>query len=251
MHNNTYASRPIQETRSLDVGLREHMGHVYQTMTFGMIITALTAWIVSALSMTTIEGQRQWTEFGMTLFNSPLKWVIAFAPLVVIIMAGAAMRRLSPAGLRMAFYGVAALIGVSMATLVLAFTGTSIAVTFFATAAGFAALSLFGYTTNKDLSRFGTFLIVGLIGLIIVMIANIFMQSPALAFAISVVGVLIFAGLTAYDTQRAKTQYVQMVSAGSPADEINKMATMSALSLYLDFINLFQFLLHFMGVRNE
>lgn len=247
MRNTAHLSRPMAAERAFDVGLREHMNRVYRTMATGMSVTALTAWMVSALSF----NGRQPTELGQILFYSPLKWVIAFAPLVLIFMIGPAMRRLSAGGLRMAFYGVAALIGISMATLLIAFTGASIATAFLATAAGFAGLSLYGYTTQKDLSGFGAFLFVGLIGLIVVMIANIFIQSSAVALAISVIGVLIFAGLTAHDTQRAKTEYLQLRSAGAGEDEISKYATLGALSLYLDFVNLFQFILQLIGVRDE
>lgn len=251
MHNETYV-RPQTSTQSVfDAGLRDHMNQVYRTMTAGMSVTALSAWLISALSVSNTGGTRQLTEFGQLLFASPLKWVVAFAPLVLIFMAGAAMRKLSPAGLKMAFYGVAALIGVSMSTLLLTFTGGSIATAFLATAAGFAGLSLWGYTTQKDLSGFGAFLFVGVIGLIIVMIANIFIQSSVLMLAVSFIGVLIFAGLTAHDTQRAKTEYLALSQAGAGQDEISKFATMSALSLYLDFVNMFQFLLNLIGVREE
>lgn len=249
MQNEFYA-RPQASTQvNFDVGLREHMNQIYRTMGVGMLITALSAWLIYGLSVTAVNGNRQFTAFGDAVFASPLKWVIAFAPLVLIFMAGTAMRKLSPAGLKLAFYGVAALMGVSMSTLLLVFTGGSIATAFLATAAGFAGLSLFGYTTQKDLSGLGSFLLVGVIGLIVVMIANIFIQSSVIMLAVSAIGVLVFAGLTAYDTQRAKAEYITLSQTGVGQDELSKLATMSALSLYLDFVNMFQFLLNFIRVR--
>lgn len=253
--NHDFHAHPLREGMSaaapaVDAGLREHMLSIYRTMTSGMLITAATAWMVSALSITTTPGgQRMMTDFGNALFGTPLKWVVAFAPLVLMLIAIPMMGRLSSGALRAGFYAIAAVFGVSMASILLAFTGASIATAFLATAAGFAGLSLWGYTTKRDLGPVASFLIVGLIGLIVVMIANIFVQSAGIAFAISLIGVVLFAGLTAADTQRAKQDYLN--SRFADEETLGKMATMSALSLYLDFINLFQFLLNFLGVRRD
>lgn len=234
----------------VDVGLREHMLSIYKMMTSGMLITAATAWIVSALSVSsTPDGQRVMTDFGNALFGTPLKWVVAFAPLVMLLFAIPMMGRLSSGAMRAGFYAIAAVFGVSMASILLAFTGASIATAFLATAAGFAGLSIWGYATKRDLGPVASFLVVGLIGLIVVMIVNIFIQSTGVALAVSAIGVLIFAGLTAADTQRAKQEYLASRFSGEEA--LGKMATMSALSLYLDFLNLFQFLLSFLGVRRD
>lgn len=238
------------EASLLDAGLRDHMLSVYRMMGIGMLVTAITAWLVSALSVrTTPEGQMMLTEFGRIIFDTPLKWVVAFAPLLLLLIAIPMMGRLSAAALRTGFYAIAAIFGVSMSAILLMFTGVSIAMTFLATAAGFAGLSLWGYTTRKNLGPLGAFLIVGLVGMIVVMIANVFIKSSGVSFAISALGILIFAGLTASDTQRAKVSYLSSRSMDS--DTLGKMAVMSALSLYLDFINLFQILLDFMGVRRE
>ncbi|HRO13691.1 MAG TPA: Bax inhibitor-1/YccA family protein [Paracoccus sp. (in: a-proteobacteria)] len=227
-----------------DEGLRAYMNKVYSLMCVGMLVTAAAAWGLSELA---IGPDGKASEFGRMLYQSPLKWVIMFLPLVMVFAFGAAMRRLSVQGATLLFYAFAVAMGASLSWIFLAYTSTSIVTTFVATAAGFAGLSLFGYTTRRDLSGMGRFLMIGLIGLLVVMIVNIFMQSPGLQFAISAVGVLIFAGLTAYDTQNIKNTYLEM--AGSDADFIGKAAIMGALTLYLDFLNLFMFLLNFMGER--
>jgi len=179
------------------------------------------------------------------VFVTPLRWVVALAPLGFVFAMSFGINRMKTSTVQLLFWGFAIAMGLSLSSLLLVYTGPSIAATFFATAGAFAGLSLFGYTTKKDLSGFGTFLIMGVVGLLIAMLVNMFFPMPALAMAISVLGVLIFAGLTAYDTQRLKNEYY--VLAGT--EYAGKAVVMGALSLYLDFINMFQFLLSFMGDR--
>ncbi|WP_170422898.1 Bax inhibitor-1/YccA family protein [Ruegeria arenilitoris] len=240
----------------IDEGLRAHMNKVYGTMSVGMLITFAAAWAISGLATTTdpsaaaaqISESKYLTSFGYTLFASPLKWVIMFAPLAFVFGFSAGINRLSAAGAQTVFYLFAAVMGVSISWIFLVFTGQSIIQVFLITAIAFAGLSLYGYTTKKDLSAMGTFLIMGVIGLIVASIVNIFLASSAVAFAISVIGVLIFAGLTAYDTQNIKTTYLQMAHSGDQ-EWLGKAAIMGALSLYLDFINMFMFLLQLFGNR--
>ena len=227
-------SRAVQ----IDEGLRAHMNKVYGTMSVGMLITFAAAWAISGLAVTTdpsaaaaqLSADKFLTQFGYSIYASPLKWVIMFAPLAFVFGFSAAINRLSASAAQ------------------LVFTGESIIQVFLITAIAFAGLSLFGYTTKKDLSAMGTFLVMGLIGLIVASVVNIFLASSAMAFAISAIGVLIFAGLTAYDTQNIKNTYLQMAHSGDQ-EWLGKAAIMGALSLYLDFINLFMFLLQFLGNR--
>ncbi|WP_170758586.1 Bax inhibitor-1 family protein [Ruegeria lacuscaerulensis] len=240
----------------IDEGLRAHMNKVYGTMSVGMLITFAAAWAISGLATTAdpsaaaaqLSADKYLTSFGYTLFASPLKWVIMFAPLAFVFGFSAGINRLSAAGAQTVFYIFAAVMGVSISWIFLVFTGQSIIQVFLITAIAFAGLSLYGYTTKKDLSAMGTFLMMGLIGLIVAMVVNIFLASPAMAFAISIIGVLIFAGLTAYDTQNIKNTYLQMAHSGDQ-EWLGKAAIMGALSLYLDFINMFMFLLQFFGSR--
>ena len=230
------------QTAQIDAGLRAHMNKVYGLMSVGMAITGGVAWAVgtSPELMSVLRSP----EGGMTI----LGWVVMFAPLIMVFAFGALLNRLSVAGAQLFFYVYAALMGLSLSWIFLAFTNTSIAQTFFVTAIAFAALSLYGYTTKRDLSAMGTFLMMGVIGLLVAMVVNIFLASSALAFAISAIGVLIFAGLTACDTQSIKTTYLQHAQAGD-SEWLGKAAIMGALQLYLDFINMFMFLLQFMGNR--
>ena len=240
----------------IDAGLRAHMNKVYGTMSAGLFITFLAAWALSNLAVTSdpasatamIGEGKYLTSFGNAIYLSPLKWVIMLAPLVFIFGFGAAANRMSAAGVQLLFYVFAAVMGLSLSSIFLVFTGQSIIQVFLITAISFAGLSLVGYTTKKDLSAMGAFLIMGLIGLIVASIVNMFMQSGAMAFAISVIGVLIFAGLTAYDTQKIKTTYLEMAHSGDQ-EWLGKAAIMGALSLYLDFINLFVMLLQLLGNR--
>ena len=238
----------------IDEGLRAHMNKVYGTMSVGMLITALAAWAVSGLAVSEVPTGAQigadtyLTQFGVAIYASPLKWLVIFAPLLFVFGFSAGINRMSAATAQTVFYAFAAVMGVSISSIFLVFTGMSIVQTFLVTAAAFAGLSLYGYTTKRDISGWGAFLIMGVIGLIVAMVINIFVASAALAFAISVIGVLIFAGLTAYDTQRIKTEYIQHAQTAD-SEWLGKSAIMGALSLYLDFINLFMFLLQFMGSR--
>lgn len=221
----------------IDEGLRAHMNKVYGLMSVAMVLTGAVAWGVG-----TNETLLQ------LIFGTAFKWVAIFLPLAMVFAFGALISRLSAAAAQLYFYAYSAAMGLSISTIFAVYTGSSIAQTFFATAAAFAGLSLYGYTTKRDLSGMGSFLIMGLIGLIVASVVNIFMASDALSFAISLIGVLLFAGLTAYDTQNIKVTYVQHAAAGD-AEWLGKAAVMGALQLYLDFINLFMFLLQFLGNR--
>jgi len=185
----------------------------------------------------------------MSLFTGMSRWVVMFAPLIVVFAMGSMINRLRASTAQLIFYGFSALMGLSISYIFMIYTSVSIAQTFLVTAIAFAGLSLYGYTTKRDISGMGSFLIMGVIGLIVASIINIWMQSPALMYAISILGVLIFAGLTAYDTQKIKNTYIQMARNGQ-SEWIEKSAIMGALSLYLDFLNMFMFLLHLFGNRN-
>ncbi len=237
-------------TRSaeIDAGLRAQMNKVYGTMSVGLAITALAAWAFAGLATVPGAEGTALTPFGQAIYASPLKWVIMLAPLGMVFGFGAAINRISAAGAQLFFYAFAVLMGLSLSSIFLIYTGVSIAQTFLVTSIAFAGLSLYGYTTQRDISGWGTFLIMGVIGLIVASVVNIFLGSPALQFAVSILGVLIFAGLTAYDTQRIKTDYI--AHASQMDDEwLAKSAIMGALTMYLNFINLFMFLLQFMGNR--
>ncbi len=218
-----------------DAGLRSYMLKVYNYMASGVLLTGIVAMLFAGSSI----GQ------NIMLGGGLLRWVIIFAPLAFVFAMSFGFNRMSTATLNLMFWAFATVMGLSMSTVFMVFTGVSIAQTFFAVTAAFLGLSLWGYTTKKDLSGFGTFLIMGVVGLLVAMIINIFLQSTAMHFAISAIGVLLFAGLTAYDTQKIKSMYAYV--AGS--DMEGKVVIMGALNLYLDFINMFQFLLSFMGNR--
>ncbi len=241
----------------IDEGLRAHMNKVYGTMSVGMLITALAAWAISGLATTTDPSQAVvqmgngtlLTGFGAAIYTSWLRWVIMFAPLAVLFFGfGVVFQRASAAAAQLFFFGFAALMGLSLSSIFLIFTSYSIVQTFLVTAIAFAGLSIWGYTTKRDISGWGSFLIMGVIGLLVAIVVNIFLQSPAVAFAISGIGVLIFAALTAYDTQNIKNQYLAHVHAGDQ-EWLDKSAIHGALSLYIDFLNMFQFLLMFLGSR--
>ena len=230
-------------TARIDEGLRAHMNKVYGLMSVGMVLTGGVAWAVG-----TSPALLSIFRDPMTLQPNLLGWAVMFAPLIMAFAFGAMLNRLSVAAAQFMFYTFAAVMGLSISWIFAVFTGISIAQTFFVTAIAFAGLSLYGYTTKKDLSGWGTFLIMGVIGLIVAMIVNIFLQSPAIMFAVSVLGVLIFAGLTAYDTQAIKQEYIDHAAHGDQ-EWLEKSAIMGALRLYLDFINMFMFLLQFLGNR--
>lgn len=242
------------QAAAIDQGLRAHMNKVYGTMSVGMLITALAAWAISNLATTgdpanavaQMGNGTLLTGLGAAIYTSPLRWVIMFAPLLMVFGFGAAANRMSAGGAQILFYAFAALIGLSLSSIFIFYTSFSIVQTFLVTAIAFAGLSLWGYTTKKDISGWGAFLVMGLIGLMVVMVVNIFLGSPALMFAISAIGLLIFAGLTAYDTQNIKNQYVAHAHHGDQ-EWLDKSATFGALNMYLNFLNMFQFLLMFMG----
>lgn len=225
-----------------DEGLRSYMLRVYNLMALGLVITGVAAFGTSALAVSNGEL----TALGQALYLSPLKWVVMLAPLAMVFFLSFRIEKMSVSAAQTTFWVYAALMGLSLSSIFLVFTGASIAQTFFVTAASFGALSLYGYTTKRDLSAMGSFLIMGLFGLIIASVVNIFLASSALHFAISVIGVLIFAGLTAYDTQSIKDTYYEVQGNHEMA---GRSAIIGALRLYLDFVNLFMFLLQFLGNR--
>jgi len=250
----TGAAAGAARTATIDGGLSAHMNKVYGTMSVGMLITALAAWAVSGLAVSEVptdmmirEGEYL-TAFGAAIYASPLKWVIMFAPLLFVFGLSAGINRMSAGAAQITFYAFAAVMGVSISSIFLVFTGLSIVQIFLVTAIAFAGLSVWGYTTQKDLSGWGTFLIMGVIGLVVASIVNIFLASPAIMFAVSALGVLIFAGLTAYDTQNIKNTYLQM-RAAEGEEYIGRAAILGALSLYLNFINMFMMLLQLFGQR--
>lgn len=227
----------------IDAGLRAHMNKVYGTMSVGMLLTFAVAWAVG-----TSPNLLAIFRDPLTLQPNMLGWIVMFAPLGMAFMFGAAINRLSAAGAQTFFYVFAAVMGLSLSWIFVAFTGFSIAQVFLVTAIAFAGLSLYGYTTKKDISGWGSFLIMGVIGILVASVINIFLGSPALHFAVTILGVLIFAGLTAYDTQNIKNTYLAHAHHGDQ-EWLGKAAIMGALSLYLDFINMFMFLLQLLGNR--
>ena len=227
----------------IDAGLRTHMNKVYGTMSIGMLLTFAVAWAVGT-SPALLSVFRD----PATLQPNILGWIIMFAPLGMVFLFGAAINRLSAAGAQTFFYVFASLMGLSLAWIFVAFTGFSIAQVFLVTSIAFAGLSLWGYTTKRDISGWGSFLIMGVIGILVASIVNIFLGSGVMSLAISVLGVLIFAGLTAYDTQNIKNTYLAHAHA-MDEEWLGKAAIMGALSLYLDFINMFMFLLQLLGNR--
>lgn len=220
-----------------DAGLRKHMLSIYNYMTSGVLLTGIVAMLFAQSGM----AAELFVNGGL------LSWVVILAPLGFVLAMSFGANRFGKGALQAMFWGFAVAMGLSLSTVFLVYTGSSIAATFFATAGAFAGLSLFGYTTKKDLSAMGTFLIMGVIGLLIAMVVNMFLQSSGLELAISFLGVLIFAGLTAYDTQRLKREYAHLRG----TEFAGKAIILGALSLYLDFINMFLFLLRFMGASRE
>ena len=225
------------ETALIDQGLRAHMNKVYGLMSAAMLITGLVAYLV---------GTNE--QLLVAIFGSPLRWVVMLAPLGVVFLFAARIHKLSVGAAQGIFWGFAALMGLSISYIFAVYTGFSIAQIFLVTAIAFAGLSLYGYTTKRDLSGWGSFLIMGVIGLVVASLVNLFLASPAIMFAISALGVLVFAGLTAYDTQNIKNTYLQMAYQGEGA-WLQKAAIMGALSLYLNFLNMFMMLLYLFGQR--
>ncbi len=228
---------------TFDAGLRKHMLSIYNYMASGVLLTGIVAMLTASSGLV------------YTIMAGPLAWIVMLSPLAIVFAMSFGRDRFSTGTLQALFWGFAVLMGLSLSTIFLVYTGSSIALTFFATAGAFAGLSLWGYTTKKDISGWGAFLIMGVVGLIIASLLNAFLiGSPGLELAISALGVLIFAGLTAYDTQRLKHEYLAISQmkmtnpAVAAAYPLGKLVIMGALSLYLDFINMFLFLLRFLGV---
>jgi FtsH-binding integral membrane protein len=263
MADNRYARmRPGARTDvAVDEGLRAYMLRVYNYMAGGVFLTGIIAYLAftqavtmdPALAAKTAGGiallkrGMYLTPFGMALFVSPLKWLVMLAPLGFVFFLSFRIYQMSVSAAQWTFWLFAAVMGLSLSTIFLVFTGQSITQVFFVTAAAFGGLSLYGYTTNRDLSGWGSFLIMGVIGIVIAGLVNLFLQSSALQFAISVIGVLVFAGLTAYDTQQIKDNYYAVMGNATAA---SKAAIMGALNLYLDFINMFTMLLQLFGNRD-
>lgn len=241
------------EAGAIDAGLRAHMLRVYNYMFLALAVTGFTAFGVYNMAVTTNPGAAAaqlpngvlLTSLGVALFTSPLRWVVIFAPVGAYLLIAARLRTMSLGGAQAAFWVFAGLMGVSFASIFLVYAMASIAQVFFITAAAFGGLSLYGYTTKKDLSAIGSFLIMGAVGLFIALVVNMFLQSSMLMWVASVAGVGIFAGLTAYDTQQTKEMYY----AGDDTAAAGKKSVLASLRLYLDFINMFQFLLFLMGNR--
>lgn len=233
----TAAGFPTSATEmdaAVDAGLRSYMLSVYNYMASGVLLTGIVALLAFQ------------SGFTASMVGTPLMWVVALAPLAFVMVLSFGIHKLSTPSAQAIFWVFAVVMGLSMSTIFLRFTGVSIAQTFFATAAAFLGLSLYGYTTKKDLSGFGTFLIMGVVGLLVAMLLNAFIfKSGAMGLAISALGVLIFAGLTAYDTQKIKSTYFYVQG----TDFMGKAVIMGALTLYLDFVNMFTFLLNLLGSR--
>jgi FtsH-binding integral membrane protein len=236
-----YGSQPRWTDRSaatqldLDVGLRDYMLRIYNYMASALALTGIVAYVFANSGM------------YMSIARTPLIYVVMLAPLGLVMLLSFGINRLSAAAAQAIFWVYAGLMGISLASVFLVFTGASVARVFFITAGTFAAMSLYGYTTRRDLAQFGSFLFMGLIGIVIASLVNIFIGSSALQFAISVIGVLVFTGLTAYDTQAIKETYYE----GAGYEVASKTAILGALRLYLDFVNLFMMLIQLLGVRRD
>ncbi|MDQ1196955.1 Bax inhibitor-1/YccA family protein [Agrobacterium sp. SORGH_AS 787] len=254
-YQNRMAQGRAQSGAMIDEGLRSYMLKVYNLMALALVITGIAAFGFASLAVTsdpsaavaTLPNGKMLTNLGYAIYASPLRWAVMLAPLALVFFLSFRVHKMSVSAAQATFWVYAALVGLSISSIFLRYTEASIVQTFFITAASFGALSLYGYTTKKDLSGMGSFLIMGLFGLIIASIVNIFLKSDALGFAVSAIGVLIFAGLTAYDTQKIKEMYFE----GDDVLVAGRKAIMGALTLYLDFLNLFMFLLQFLGNRNN
>jgi uncharacterized protein len=241
--NERLVARPSARTEVIDQGLRSYMLRVYNYMAVGLGLTGIAA--VATFMAAVDNGQL--TSFGQLLFASGFRWVVIFAPLALVLFLSFRVQSMSVAAAQLIFWIYAGLVGVSFASLGLVYAHESIARVFFITAASFGGLSLWGYTTKRSLTGMGSFLFMGLIGLILASLVNLFLQSSAMQFVISAVGVLVFAGLTAYDTQRIKEMYFEADDSATAG----RKAIMGALTLYLDFINMFLMLLQLFGNRNN
>jgi len=260
-YENRYATATTRtQDGVVDQGLRSYMMSVYNYMALGVALTGVVAYAIYMMSITgdaneaargargalALKNGMFLTPLGAALYTSPLKWVVMLAPLAFVLVLSFGINRLSASATQAVFWVFAAVMGVSISSIFIVFKMGSIASVFFITSAAFASLSLYGYTTKKDLSGWGTFLFMGLIGIILASLVNIFLQSSALKFAVNVIGVLVFAGLTAYDTQRIKDGYYEVVG---HTELMAKAAIMGAVSLYLNFINMFMMLLQLFGDR--
>lgn len=223
----------VMGSAARDEGLRRYMLGIYNYMASGVLLSGVIAMVFANSS------------FGLQIMSSPLRFVVMLAPLGFVLAMSFGFNRMQASTLKMLFWAFSAVMGMSLSTIFLVYTQTSIATTFFATAGAFAGLSLYGYTTKRNLSAMGAFLTMGVFGILLAMVINMFVQSSALGLTISVLGVLVFAGLTAWDTQRLRDTYAQVQGTAM----VDKVIVMGALSLYLDFINMFQFLLSFLGNR--
>jgi len=236
-------SRWVTDVRpAYDAGLRSYMLRVYNLMALGVGLTGVVAYFVAQMAV--VQGKNL-TPFGEALFKGPLFWVVLLAPLGIVFAMSLGANRFSAKSLTAMFVAYAGLLGVSLSAAFIVYTGASIAKVFFIAATAFGALSLWGYTTKRDLTGFGTFLVMGLFGLIIAGLVNLFLQSPVMDYVLSMIGLLVFAGFTAYDTQRIKEVYWE----GHNGETLQKLVVMGALSLYMDFINIFLNLLQLLGDR--
>lgn len=241
----TWQGRTIDQA-AIDVGLRQHMLRVYNLMATGLAISGLVAWLIASTAFGSVFFHVVPTYGGYGVLRPTLLGYIGmFAPLGILLIASFTAQRMSAGATQAMYWAFVALQGIGLSVLLQAYTGASVVRVFFITAGAFAGLSLYGYTTRRSLSGFGSFLVMGLIGLVIASIVNIFLASNMLQFVIAAAGVLIFSGLIAYDTQRIKEEYVE----GMGREAATKTAVWAALSLYINFINLFQFLLYFLGNR--
>ena len=238
MADNRVLNATTAKTAQVDAGLRSYMLGVYNHMTTALLVTGLFAFGTKWLALTN-------AGFAQLVFGSPLKWVIALAPIGIVLLLSTRINRMSANSARNMFYLFSAVMGMSLASVLIVYTGASVARAFFVTSGAFAGLSLYGYTTSRNLTAMGSFLIIGVFGILLATIVNIFLASTGLDFLISVVGVLVFAGLTAYDTQRIKMMY----SGTDGASDRAKKSIFGALALYLDFINMFLFILRLFGSR--
>ena len=252
--SNAWGGAAAQTAAGVDQGLRAYMLGVYNYMVLGLAITGLAALGANMLAVASPGSQAvarlggiPLTSFGMTLYASPLRWVVMLAPLAFVFFFSFRVDKMSAATARGVYFAFAAVMGLSLSSILLVYAGESVVKVFFITSAAFASLSLFGYTTKRDLSAFGAFLIMGLFGLIIASVVNLYMQSSGMQWALSVISILIFSGLTAWDTQSIKEMYYE----GDGHEVMTKKSVNGALMLYLDFINIFQSLLSLMGNRNN
>ncbi|MGL4490640.1 MAG: Bax inhibitor-1/YccA family protein [Rhizobiaceae bacterium] len=243
-----YRNTPLRSVSStqtgveIDEGLRSYMLKVYNLMAMGLAITGVAAYGLATMA---VDASGNLTALGTAIYTTPLRWVVLLAPLALVFFLSFRIQHMSVPAAQTTFWVYAALVGASISSIFLVYTDASIVKTFFITAAAFGSLSLYGYTTKRDLTGMGSFLIMGLFGIIIASLVNLWLGSPALDFAVSILGVLIFAGLTAYDTQKIKEMYYE----GDDDTTGGRKAIMGALNLYMDFINMFMFLLRFFGNR--